>query len=292
MGIAATFPQGKSNVTKRTTIFMQLPPMLTPPELRELASAKERLETPGLTARLTGIIGKPVEQGFKLLPKGWQNTVNKATRAALLSALRAAVATLGPKKEGAAASERFHQIMAGASGGLGGFFGFASLPVELPISTTLMLRSIADVARSEGHDLRAPETKLACLEVFALGGKSDVDDSAEGAYWAVRTALAKAVSEATAYLAEKTAIERSSPALLRLVTAIAARFGVIVSEQAAAKAVPIVGAVGGAAINILFMDHFQSMARGHFIVKRLETKYGSGLVRQVYESLAIRDPVR
>jgi hypothetical protein len=201
--------------------------------------------------------------------------------------LSTAVASLG--RRSGPASEKTHKFLAGASGGVGGFFGLASLPVELPISTTLMLRSIADVARSEGHDLRAPATKMACLEVFALGSRSSVDDAAEGAYWAVRAALAKAVSEATAYLAEKTVAEQSAPALLRLVSAIAARFGVIISEQAAAKAVPIVGAAGGAVINVLFMDHFQSMARGHFIVKRLEKKYGSELVRRTYESVAVRD---
>jgi hypothetical protein len=75
--------------------------------------------------------------------------------------------------------------------------------------------------------------------------------------------------------------------LLRLVTAIASRFGIVISEQAAAKAVPVVGAAGGAAINVLFMDHFQDMARGHFIVRRLEAKHGTAIVRAAYESIAL-----
>jgi hypothetical protein len=268
---------------------MELPPLLpvlTPQELSELARAKALLERPGLTARLAGVVGKPIEQGFKLLPSGWQSVVNRAAKAALLTALRAAVTTLDgrrPKR----ASEKFHKLLVGASGGIGGAFGLASLPVELPVSTTIMLRSIADIARSEGHDIRAPQTKLACLEVFALGSKSSLDDAAEGTYWAVRTALARAVSEAATYLAEKTVIEETAPAILRLVTAIASRFGVVVSEQAAAKAVPVVGAAGGAVINVLFMDHFQDMARGHFIVRRLEAKYGGEIVRRAYETLAI-----
>ena len=33
-----------------------------------------------------------------------------------------------------------------------------------------MLRSIGDVARSEGEDLADPETALACLQVFRFGG--------------------------------------------------------------------------------------------------------------------------
>lgn len=268
---------------------MELPPILpvlSPQEFAELARAKALLERPGLTARIAGVVGKPIEQGFKLLPSGWQSVVNKAAKAALFTALATAIKTLdgrAPRR----ASEKFHKFLVGASGGLGGAFGLASLPVELPVSTTLMLRSIADIARSEGHDIRTPQTKLDCLEVFALGGRSSLDDAAEGSYWAVRAALAKAVSEAATYLAEKTVVEESAPAILRLVTSIASRFGVIVSEQAAAKAVPVVGAAGGAAINVLFLDHFQDMARGHFIVRRLEARHGHEVVRRAYETLAI-----
>lgn len=220
------------------------------------------------------------------MPRGWQGVVNKAAKVSLTTALTAATTTMtrGTSKR---ASERLHKVLVGASGGVGGMFGLASLPIELPVSTTLMLRAIADIARSEGHDVSAPLTKLSCLEVFALGGKSSVDDAAEGAYWAVRAALAKAVSEAATYLAKKTVIDETAPALLRLVTTVAGRFGVIVSEQVAAKAIPIVGAAGGATVNVLFMAHFQDMARGHFIVLRLEARYGTDLVRQAYNSLAI-----
>ena len=58
--------------------------------------------------------------------------------------------------------------------------------------------------------------------------------------------------------------------VVRLVAQLASRFGVAVTEKAAAQAVPIVGAVGGAAINAAFADHFQNVARGHFIIRRLE----------------------
>jgi len=269
---------------------MTLPPVLVPKlseqEWRELARAKALLENPGLAARFASVLGRPIEQGFKLLPQGWQGVVHKAAKAALLAALSTAVKSLG-NRHPRRASERMHKFLVGASGGLGGAFGLAGLPVELPVSTTIMLRSIADIAQSEGHEVRSAEVRLACLEVFALGGRSSLDDAAESAYWAVRTALGKAVSEAAAYLTEKAVLEESAPAVLRLVTAIASRFGVVVSEQTAAKAVPLVGAAGGAVINVLFMNHFQDMARGHFIVKRLEARHGSAAVRAAYESIAI-----
>jgi hypothetical protein len=47
----------------------------------------------------------------------------------------------------------------------------------------------------------------------------------------------------------------------------------------------VVGAVGGAIINTLFIDHFQNMAQGHFIVRRLERAHGREIVESVYDSL-------
>jgi len=72
---------------------------------------------------------------------------------------------------------------------------------------------------------------------------------------------------------------------VRFIGQIAARFGIIISEKAAAQALPVVGAAGGAAINTLFMKHYQDMARGHFIVRRLERRYGGGLIQAVYKDL-------
>lgn len=258
-------------------------PRITRDELDELSYAKSLLEHPGLTARLANLIGSPIEKGFDLLPRGWSATVQKATGAALLKALQLAVVTMGTRNR-RKSSEFLHKVLVGASGGIGGAFGLAALPIELPISTTLMLRSIADIARSEGHDIGALNTKLACLEVFALGGRAASDDATESSYWAVRAALAKAISEAATYLAERGVIEKSAPAILRLITSLSSRFGVIVSEQVAAKAVPVVGAAGGSVINILFINHFQDMARGHFIVKKLEARWGTETARSLYET--------
>jgi hypothetical protein len=255
-------------------------------DLEALTHAKRLLENPGLTARLAHVLGVPLEKGFALLPEDWQLTVQKAVRAALFRGLELAATTINPRSRHPA-SEFLHKVMVGASGGVGGAFGLPALVFELPISTTIMLRSIADIARTEGHDLNDFRTKLHCLEVFALGGTSAADDAAESSYWAIRAALSRAVAEATAYFTEKGIVEKSAPAVARLITTIASRFGVVVSEQVAAKAVPVIGAAGGSLVNVLFMDHFQNMARGHFIVKRLEQKYGVGAVREAYETLAV-----
>jgi EcsC protein family len=256
---------------------------ISPEDVEELRAAKNILENPGIAAKLTNLIGAPLEKGLVLLPGDWQNKVNVATRNALMTALKGALLTMDSSTK--EANPRWHKFAAALSGGIGGAFGLPALIVELPVSTTIMLRSIADIGRSHGEVLSTAQSRLACLEVFALGGPTRHDDSTESGYFAVRSALARAVTEASRYLAEKTVVEEGAPALVRLIATIAARFQVQVSEKAAAMAVPIIGAIGGSGINLLFIDHFQDMSRGHFVVRKLERKYDQILVRDIYESL-------
>jgi hypothetical protein len=101
----------------------------------------------------------------------------------------------------------------------------------------------------------------------------------------IRGALAKSVSEAAGYITERALVEEGAPAIVRFITQLATRFGVNVSQKVAAQAVPVIGAAGGVVINVLFIDHFQEMARGHFIIRRLERTYDASLVRVEYERL-------
>jgi hypothetical protein len=77
----------------------------------------------------------------------------------------------------------------------------------------------------------------------------------------------------------------AAPALVRLTSQIASRFGIPVTEKMMAQSVPVLGAAGGALINILFIKHFQDLARGHFIVRRLEAQYGQDAVRGAYHRI-------
>jgi hypothetical protein len=218
------------------------------------------------------------------------HTVSRAAEAALKVALRAALTTL--PREGRTGGRRFNTFLAATSGAVGGALGLATLPLELPLSTTLMLRAIAGIAREEGEDLENPEAALACLQVFALGGRTPADDLAQSGYFAVRSALAKSVSEAARLVAERGLMDEGAPALVRLAAQIASRFGLVVSQKVAAGAVPVVGAIGGAAVNAAFMEHFQALGRAHFVVRRLERAYGREPVRRAYEEIRALDEPR
>ncbi len=259
-------------------------PGMTQADLAALRSAVQMLEHPTLAARLTNMVGKPVELIGYALPASASQAITAAASKALNVALQVALRTM--QRGSFPASQRFHKALATASGAAGGAFGLAMLPIELPISTVIMLRSIAEIARSEGEDLSDPEAALACVQVFALGGRPGSTDASESGYFAVRAMLAKSVTQAARFIVERGVLEEGGPILVRFITQVASRFGVMVTQKLAAQAIPLVGALGGAAVNYAFVEHFQEMAQGHFTVRRLERAYGKGLVRREYERLA------
>jgi hypothetical protein len=254
---------------------------LSKPDLDDLRYAKTLLENPGLAARITAVLGIPIEKAIELLPRQVTTAITTVTRASLNKALQVAVATMDGRAR-PRSREVLHKLAVAATGAGGGAFGLPALTIELPFSTVIMLRSIADIARSEGERIETVEAKLACLEVFAMGGRSKGDDASESGYFGVRAALARAVSDAARHITQRGLAQEGAPAIVRLITRVAAQFEIVVSEKAAAQSVPLIGAYGGALINTLFIDHFQSMARGHFIVRRLERTYEPELVKSEY----------
>lgn len=252
-----------------------------------LERAVQALERPSLAARVTTLLGLPVSAGLRRLPPGWQTLLAGASERAITAAVAAAVRTLGeepPRGE----HDRLHRYAAVATGAVGGFFGLPALVVELPVTTTLMLRAIADTAARHGEDPRELKTRLACVEVFALGGRTRADDDAELGYYELRAALALQL-RALPLDALARGAGRAVPGAEAFVRAIAGRFGVVVSDKVAAQAVPILGAAAGAALNGIFMRHFQTVAEGHFSLRALERRHGREAVEAAYRALAARE---
>lgn len=276
-------------------------------EFSDLKSAVNILETPSITAKIANLVGSPIELAIKYLPDGAQEKINDTVQVALHKAADAALWSL-EKTSQARASNMLHKAMAATTGAIGGAFGFAALAVELPISTTIMLRSIADVARSEGFDLSEFDTKQSCIEVFAFGGSSAKDDATESGYYAARGFMieatknfAKELSEiaarnAAAQLSEIAArnatlqLSRVTPGqvgslMTKVIEAVTSKFGVVITEKVAVQAVPIIGGIAGATLNTLFTDFYQNTAKGHFTIKRLEKKYGFDAVKNQYNEI-------
>src|ERR1700748_147655 len=270
----------------RRRAYPQLQGMNFSPADREaLAAAVRRLESPSLAGRLAALAGKPVGFMQRALPAAASTAVAKMAKRALERALDVALYSLRNRRF--RGGRKLHSWLACTSGAIGGAFGLAALAVELPVSTTIMLRAIAAIAQEEGENLTDPRTGLACLEVFALGGHPTDETGVEADYFAVRAMLARGLVEVADFALDKGAVREGAPFLVRFLTQIASRFGVVVSQKIAAQTVAVVGAVGGAAVNFAFVEHFQNVARGHFTVRRLERVYGADIVRAEYDRLKL-----
>jgi hypothetical protein len=254
---------------------------------RELAWAYERLEHPSLAARLSDVLASPFEEAMKLIPRRWKQRLDHAVETNMYRTLKMAMGSMD-QREPMPSSDLLHRALVTGTGAVGGFFGPLTVLAELPVATALMMRSIADIARSEGEDIMGSrEARLACVQVFALGGRTKDDDEAEVGYYGMRITLGLHFENLLEFAGKVDGPH--IPAAIQLARAVAARFGVVISDKLAAQLVPVAGALSAATLNLIFMQHYQTVARGHFIVRRLERDYGAQVIRDAYSLLREQD---
>ncbi|UPG72796.1 EcsC family protein [Roseomonas gilardii subsp. gilardii] len=251
--------------------------ILSPEDREKLWSAACILiDQRGLVVRITSLLGGVVEQiggaaagfGDKILGEGWRDQIQGLAEEALWKGHDIATLGLDPQGEREPWSW-FNKAIASITGAAGGFFGAPGMAIDIPASTLMIMRSVAEIARAHGEDISSDDGKRACLEVLAFGGPGEEDDEIEVGYWSTRAVLAH------------TAIEI-------IIKRIAARLVVPLSEKALAQAVPIAGSIAGGGLNYIFMDYYQEMARVHFTIRSLERKYGDdedGSVRACFDQL-------
>jgi hypothetical protein len=275
--------------------------ILTPDDRQFISRAAFYLENPGFLIRMANLLGQPLEVFARVVPR----RVHEVAENALKRTMDLAIRTI-PAAEGddggtrQAETSSFwsglrHTLATAATGTAGGLFGLAGLAVELPVSTGLMFRSIARIAGDFGEDLANPETRLECLTIFSYGAPSKVDEGGESSYLTTRLGLAVVVRQAAQFVARSSAEEvagavakGTAAALVRLIAEVAARFNLVVSEKLIAQSVPVVGAVGGGLINAAFSDHFNTVARYHFGLRKLERHYGADAVQEAYRLAAFQ----
>lgn len=257
--------------------------LATEREDRDLRTAVSLLEFPTFADQLSGWAGRPIERVIGALPAQVSGKMGDVTMACVKRAFRVTLFTVDATKQGKRSRDGIHKAIVAATGAVGGFFGGFGTAVELPVSTGIMMRSIADIARSEGERLDSIEARLACLQVLALDTTRRDDAPVEVArYFEMRAMMTAAIEEAAAHIAKRGLADPAAPALVRLMIRIAERFGIPLTEKVAAELVPVIGSLTGGGINLLFISHFQRLARGHFIVRRLERLYGTDRIRTEY----------
>ncbi len=248
-----------------------------------LSNAKKKMEDIGWAMMGLNKFGNKIEDGLNLLPKKQQEWLQQLSYKVLHGVVKSNLFSMKNDTAKKSPWNKTYKALVTSSGAIGGAFGATAFAVDLGVTTKLMMRSIMDIARSEGEDLSQLDTQLACLQVFALGGKSKHDDGMETGYYASRIAVSSGVKGGTKAL--EGLLKGSANPIMQFIATVASRFSIQVSEKFVAQAVPIIGAAGGASINLAFMSHFQNMAQAHFAIRRLERTYGTELIEEVYNTL-------
>lgn len=257
-----------------------------------LVFAIECLTTESFVVKAAGTVGSVLTRPGKVMPKWAKAWVLDFAHTAIKASMYGASATMrdGP---GTPASTKTHKALTAVSGAAGGMFGLAGAAVEVPITTTLTLRAIADIARSEGFDVKDPAVRVECATVLSMGSDSPGDDEALEGYFSSRSALAHIAARASEEIAKAAAkagfkglsTDAAGSWVAKLIVKILERFGIPLTSKIAAGAVPVISAVSAATLNTLFTDYYQTIARGHFITRRLENKYGHEAVHAAMQTI-------
>lgn len=208
-------------------------------------------------------LGNVVDRGINRIPEDWRGEITKKIRETLDFAQRVSIVQMDDEPGRRSSGERY-TAMAMATGVAGGTLGLPSVLAELPITTGLILRAIADIGRAHGHRLNDPEFRATCIEVFAYGGPLDDDDDADITFIASKLG----------------AIEVSE-----LVAKVAIRYAAALAPKIVAMSVPVAGSVLGAGVNWAYMNFYQSMARVLFMLHPIQRKYDRAQVRSCFGSL-------
>ena len=274
---------------------------MTKEELDFIKSAFDFLEKPSFITKVTDYLGKPVEMTVNKLPQKIQKKLVTVSELALKKSLLMANETLlsndhsdelAEKLKNGRLSRIGHNLAAVTTGAVGGLFGGPGAIIEIPVTTTLIMRSILSQGQTYGN-LTKEELITNALYVFSLGSnRSDQDDDMSSAYYSSRIAMEMTLKRAAGYMAShspnqvlKSIEAGSAPFVLELIKKVATRFNITVSEKMIAQSIPIVGAGAGATLNLLFTDFFSLSAKYHFGLMNLEQKYGRDEVRRAYQEM-------
>ncbi len=216
-------------------------------QVADLARRYKRANGPVI--RLVNRLGGTLENQLSSLPESVRGQIERLTAQALETSygLAARAPDLGQRTPMMAA------IATGAAGGAG---GLATAVAELPVTVTLFLNTIRSVAREAGLDPNEDWVRAECLQVFAAGSPLKQDDGVNTSFVASRLAL-------------------SGSAVQNLISTIAPKLAAVLGQKLAAQAVPVIGAVSGAALNAAFLSYYREVARVRFELVKLGRIHGA-----------------
>lgn len=222
---------------------------LTPPDTdAELDRLAARYRAAGgLGVQLLTLAGGKAEHLLERLPAPVKARLGEATELALKLAMKAAHSSRGALPDQA---DWFNRTMSTAMGAAGGFGGLPSALVELPATTTVLLRIIQGVAVEYGFDPGAESVQFDCIRVFAAAGPLDSDDGADLGFLTLRMTL-------------------TGGAMQKLIATVAPKLAMVLGQKLATQTIPVLGAVAGATTNYVYSGYYREIAHVHFGLRRL-----------------------
>jgi len=151
---------------------------------------------------------------------------------------------------------------------------------DVTSSMTLLSRHTCRIATSYGYSSKNPENLPHLMAAMAPHS----EDTDEG-YLAMKTAVVTSIRESGQFMArtagmvlDRQMLEREAPQMIRLITYVADRLGIVVTQKELGLIVPIAGAVLNSSINVAFQQVGHQTAKDYFRRLILEDRYGEELV--------------
>lgn len=154
------------------------------------------------------------------------------------------------------------------------------LVADVTASVTLLSRHTCRVSAVYGYSPKVPENLPHILAAMAPeSGTSD-----EGCV-AIKTAVVASIRESGRFLArsggmvvDRHLLAREAPQMIRLISHVAERLGITVTQKELGILVPVAGAVLNSSINVAFQQVGHITAKDYFRRLLLEERYGEELV--------------
>src|SRR5215813_8189101 len=151
---------------------------------------------------------------------------------------------------------------------------------DVTSSMTLLSRHTCRLATAYGFSSKKPENMPHLVAAMA----PQTESSDEG-YLALKTAVVTSIRESGHFMArsasmvlDRQLLEREAPQMIRLITYVADRLGIVVTQTELGILVPIAGAVLNTSINVAFQQVGHQTAKDYFRRLLLEDRYGEELV--------------
>jgi hypothetical protein len=151
---------------------------------------------------------------------------------------------------------------------------------DVASSMTLLSRHTCRIATIYGFPSKDPGNLP-----HVLGAMAPQTEATDEGYLAIKTAIVTSIREAGQFMSktagmviDRKVLEREAPQMIRLITYVADRLGVVVTQKELGILVPVAGAVLNSSINIAFQQLGHQIAKDYFRRLILEERYGDELV--------------